>query len=543
MNLAHIFSWRTLSAIFSQVQLRRALCVLFVGLLASATASAAGATYTYDNLGRLKSVAYDDGTSVTYNLDSAGNRTSVATVLPLGMLQLNASSYSIGEAAASLTVTVIRINGSNGTASINYATSNGTALAGADYTSASGTLNWANGDSADKTFVVPIINDAIFQGNLTFTVTLSGASGAAAGAPAAAIATIVDDESPPTGTLQLGASTYSVAENGSSLTITVTRVGGSSGAASINYATSNGTALAGSDYTSTSGTLNWAAADSANKTFTIPILDDALVEGDEAFTVTLSGTTGAAAGTPAAATITITDWETGSLQLVSPAILLIEAAGTVPYTVSRVNGSSGAASVLCSAVSGTAAAGADFTNPNATLSWVAGEATSKTCSVPIIDDTIHEGPVNESFTVQLSGASGAALGSPSGQVVGIIDDDPLQDTSTMTQGQFGIFGTSWTGFNSTLAVGSMSPTTTSDGKMYGVFNDYAPGGPPSGVFGLKGLTADPGQAWLVSATGHGVTKTGASAAYTYSGGIATWSWTTTFGFTPSGTTVCTIVHN
>lgn len=109
------------------------------------------------------------------------------------------------------------------------------------------------------------------------------------------------------GNLQFSASDYGVNENVGNVTITVTRTGGSSGAASVNYATSNGTASQPGDYTTASGTLNWADGDATDKTFTVTIIDDATVESTETLNLTLSGATGASLGTPAAATITITD--------------------------------------------------------------------------------------------------------------------------------------------------------------------------------------------------------------------------------------------
>jgi hypothetical protein len=99
-----------------------------------------------------------------------------------------------------------------------------------------------------------------------------------------------------------------VSENGGSVTVTVTRTGGSFGAVSVSYATSNGTATAGSDYTSTSGTLSWANGETANKTFTIGIINDAIVEGNETITLLLSNPSGGAMlGSPSTAVLTITD--------------------------------------------------------------------------------------------------------------------------------------------------------------------------------------------------------------------------------------------
>jgi hypothetical protein len=117
------------------------------------------------------------------------------------------------------------------------------------------------------------------------------------------------------GTLQLSSSTYSVGESAGSINVTVTRTGGSDGAVSINYATGNGTATSGSDYTATSGTLNFADGET-QKTFTINVNDDAAVEGDETFNVTLSSPGGGATlGSPATATITINDNDTCSYSI------------------------------------------------------------------------------------------------------------------------------------------------------------------------------------------------------------------------------------
>src|SRR5262249_15116671 len=81
--------------------------------------------------------------------------------------------------------------------------------------------------------------------------------------------------------------------------------GGSAGSVSVNYATSNGTATAGSDYTATSGTLIFGDGETS-KTFTIPITNDTAVESDETVNLTLSDPTGGASlGSPASAVLTI----------------------------------------------------------------------------------------------------------------------------------------------------------------------------------------------------------------------------------------------
>lgn len=166
-------------------------------LLPLITSAAAGTiNYQYDDAGRLKSSTFVDGTATTtYSLDAAGNRTQTQAVVNNGALAFTSTNYSVGEAAGTLTVSVSRTVTALGTASVSYATSNGTATAGADYTATSGTLNWANGDSANKTFTVTILNDSTYEGNEAFTLTLSNpTAGATIGSPSTATATIFDDD-------------------------------------------------------------------------------------------------------------------------------------------------------------------------------------------------------------------------------------------------------------------------------------------------------------------------------------------------------------
>ena len=117
------------------------------------------------------------------------------------------------------------------------------------------------------------------------------------------------------GSIQFTATTFSGAETAGVLNLTVSRLGGSSGAISASYATSNGTALAGLDYVQTVGNVSWANGDTANKTISIPIFNDGVTEGGETFTVQLSsvsGSSGVYLGSPSTATAVVTeDWPPG----------------------------------------------------------------------------------------------------------------------------------------------------------------------------------------------------------------------------------------
>ncbi len=95
------------------------------------------------------------------------------------------------------------------------------------------------------------------------------------------------------GTLELTAATFTAGE-GEAVTVTVSRDGGTDGAVSVDYATADGSATAPGDYLTASGTLTWDDGDGAAKSFTVTLVDDLLVEGDESFTVTLSAPGGGA---------------------------------------------------------------------------------------------------------------------------------------------------------------------------------------------------------------------------------------------------------
>ncbi len=140
-------------------------------------------------------------------------------------------------------------------------------------------------------------------------------------------------------------SRYSVAEGGGSAQITVERHVGFTGAVSVNYATASGTATAGLDFTSTSGTLTWASGDSTARTITVPILQDTLLEGKETFTFTLSTpgggvSIGALNGTSATVTVTIIDDEPDTFPIggVMPTGYVTPATSAAAWTVDLTDG-------------------------------------------------------------------------------------------------------------------------------------------------------------------------------------------------------------
>ena len=402
--------------------------------------------YEYDELGRLIKVTQDDGTITTYVLDPAGNRTNVtsgAPPPPPGTLQFTGAAFTKVEGSSNSTVaiTVSRINGSAGAASVNYATvTGGTATAGTDYTTATGTLNWAAGDAANKTFNITVVGDAAVEPDETVNLQLSAPVGSTLGTQTTAVLTITNDDSPPPpGTLQFTAATFTKVEGSSNSTvaITVSRINGSAGAASVNYATvTGGTATAGTDYTTATGTLNWAAGDAANKTFNITVVGDAAVEPDETVNLQLSAPVGSTLGTQTTAVLTITNDDSppppGTLQFTGAAFTKVEGSSnsTVAITVSRINGSAGAASVNYATVTGgTATAGTDYTTATGTLNWAAGDAANKTFNITVVGDAAVE--PDETVNLQLSAPVGSTLGTQTTAVLTITNDDSPPPPGTL----------------------------------------------------------------------------------------------------------------
>ena len=337
-----------------------------------------------------------------------------------GSLEFSASSYSIAQSTGSVSISVSRSGGSSGAVTVAYATSNGTAVSGTNYTAASGTLNWGSGDTSAKSIAVPLSAIA-FNGTLSFSVALSTATGGAnLGTPATATVSITGSGVPPanSGSLEFSASTYSIAQSAGSVTISVSRSGGSSGAVTVAYATSNGTAVSGKNYTAASSTLNWAAGDASAKTFAVPVSTTAFA-GSLSFSVALSTATGGATlGAPATATVSITGTGLpGTLAFAASTYALVQSTGSVTLAVNRSGGSSGAVTVAYATSNGTAAAGMNYTSESGTLSWAAADATPKTIVVPI-SSTVISGPVN--FTVSLSQPTGGAtIGTPASSTVTI----------------------------------------------------------------------------------------------------------------------------
>jgi hypothetical protein len=130
---------------------------------------------------------------------------------------LNTATASVGESAGAINLTITLSAAAPMTVTVNYATSDGTATAGSDYSATSGTLTFAPGVSS-QSISMPILSDLSDEPNETLTLTLSAPSGARLGTPSAATITITDDDATPTVAWQT--SSVSVSEAAGSALVT-----------------------------------------------------------------------------------------------------------------------------------------------------------------------------------------------------------------------------------------------------------------------------------------------------------------------------------
>src|SRR3954447_9731241 len=204
-----------------------------------------------------------------------------------------------GTAQVTFTVTAAGLSPLDLTQTIDYATQDGTASAPGDYDSTSGTVSVSAlfGNSARVT--VDVTGDQAPERDETFQLVLSNPSSGTI-ADGSGQATMLNDDPP-----HITVTGSHVSEKAGAAVFTVSLDG--AGSVSVHYATADGSAFAGSDYTAQSGTLTFGRSETA-KTVSVPITDDTVSEGDETFKLQLSGASGAASsGNDLSGTATISD--------------------------------------------------------------------------------------------------------------------------------------------------------------------------------------------------------------------------------------------
>jgi uncharacterized repeat protein (TIGR01451 family) len=284
---------------------------------------------------------------------------------------LATNAVSIYKANTNIVIPVFRTGSTAGTAMVQFSASSGSATANVEYVPTNGQLTFTSGQ-ASNSFSIGILNDNQIDGNQTVNISLSAASA--------------------------GGSILSPSnENGVAALITVVRSGFTNSTATVNYATSDGSAHSPSQYHAAAGTLTFTNGQTS-ATFSVPIIDNNVTGGSETVNLVLSGpSANGSLVNPSAATLTIVNND-GSLIVPAGSAVLSPTNGVI-YPNTNVT-------VLLSLLN---TAGSTATNVTATLLATNGVTPTGTTTQVYGNLAVNGPSVFRPFTFNTAGSNGAVI--------------------------------------------------------------------------------------------------------------------------------------
>jgi ribosomal protein L35AE/L33A len=427
----------------------------------------------------------------------------------LSINDVTVTEGNTGTVNANFTVTLS--SSSSQLVTVNYATASGTATAGSDYVAVSGQLSFLPGVISQPLTVV-VNGDVIDESNETFLVNLSNAVNATI-ADNQGIGTITDDDGAPS--LSINDVTVTEGNTGTvNANFTVTLSSSSSQLVTVNYATANGTATAGSDYVAVSGQLSFQPG-VTSQPVTVVVNGDAVNEPNETFFVNLSnavnativdnqgtGTIANDDGTPSLSinNVTVTEGNTGTVNAIFAVTLSATSSQVVTVNYATANG--------------TASAGSDYVAVSGQVSFQPG-VTSQPVTVVVNGDVIDE--PNETFFVNLSDAVNATIADNQGLGTITDNDNPPSlaiDDVVVTEGNSGTVGANFavtlsgvSGQTVTVNYATANATATAGSDYVAVSGQlsFQPGvtSQPVTVTVNGDATVEPNETFLVNLTNAG----------------------------------------
>ena len=328
------------------------------------------------------------------------------------------ATTTLSENSGVVSLSVQRLYNTNSAVSVQYFTVNGTARATTNYTYTSGTLTFTNGEVL-KSVSIPLIDDTNVTGDLKFSVGLTNPVGAQLLSPSNSVVVLQDADAG----LSFSTSTQSVLKNAGFATISVICSNPSveptnSMPLQVNYATTNGTAVAGADYQAVSGTLVFTNGIAVN-TFTVPIYNNAIITGDKTFSVVLSNPTAPGQITPNGTQVVVIAESNTGLHFAQSSYQAFKNGIVAAIAVTRTGNTNNVVSVDYLATNGTAINGVNFTATNGTLIFSNG-VMSQTFNVPLIANSQVQ--PNLSVLLQLSNPTNSLLVTPSTATLTILEN-------------------------------------------------------------------------------------------------------------------------
>lgn len=289
---------------------------------------------------------------------------------------------------------------------------------GVDYTLPPSVLTIPAGQTTGS-IMLTVVNDTMDEADNLITLQLLNASGANIGTNAFHGFTIIDDDNPPANPyVGFAMASSTVLENASTAQIAVSLSAPAATAGSVDFSTTNGTALEPGDYTTTSGTLSFAPGESV-KYINIPVTDDSTLEPTETLTVTLFNPVDTVLGSTTTHTLTLTDNDSPAVSIVANDPNASESGDAGQFTLART-GDTSADMIVTLTRTGTAANTTDYVNIATTQTILAGQS-SLSIHVTPVQDTNNEG--NETIILTVVAGSSYVVGTPSAATVNLADDD------------------------------------------------------------------------------------------------------------------------
>ena len=289
-------------------------------------------------------------------------------------------------------------------------TISGTATAGSDYTTLTGSVS-VNSGATSVDIPVTITDDSVDDDDETIILTLSaGGNYYTLGSTSVHTATITDNDDPPADPVLTITGGTEVTE-GTAASFTVSASPSALGSITVNYTvTQSGAFVASGDLSSQTATLSGSGT-----TFTVPTVSDSTDEADGSVTVTLNAGTGYTLGDTKTASVTVNDDDVPELTITAGSAVTEGTAAS--FTVSASPSAASAITVKYTVTqSGAFVASGDLSLQTATLS-----GSGATFTVPTVGDSTDE--ANGSVTVTLNAGSGYTLGSTNTATVNVSDDD------------------------------------------------------------------------------------------------------------------------
>jgi hypothetical protein len=357
------------------------------GTSATMAAGVFTSTHTYATAG-----SYSVTTSITNSLGTQPGYSQTLVPVANGYLQY-ANYYGITTTEATSAVLTVQRTNANGPASVNYATSDGTAFAGQQYVATSGTLAFADGE-IQKTITIPTLDDHIFHVyGVSFNVTLSAPTGGflLTSSPTTTV-TITDIDPRPM--ISFETLNYTVSENAGTAAVRVVRSGDLNPVVSVAYGYYN---YSGSATVPSSGVVTFLSGETS-KTIAVPIIDDNVWEDDRQISIYLNGATNGATYINGNATILVKDDEAPPVLSFQDVVVTEGDSGTKTVTLTGTLSSKLASSISLSffTTDGTAHRGVDYSASSSNVNIPAGQLTV-TYDVQIIGNTKVER--NKTFQV------------------------------------------------------------------------------------------------------------------------------------------------